>query len=96
MVAHESRPHGLLKLFYYAVAQGDPNDQEDLISALEEINELGWDGLPDDFRLRFTFHPSVGSKYTLALGSWDQYKRTIAREVLTTMRSNFHEFPRLW
>ena len=78
------------------LAQGDPSDQEDLIEALGEIREVGWDGLPEDFRLRFTFHPSIGSRYALALGSWDQYKRTIARDVLGTMRSNFHQFPRPW
>lgn len=76
--------------------QGDPLDPGDLVTVLDEIREVGFDDLPEDFRLRITFHPSIGSRYTLALDSWDQYKRGIAREVLAEMRSNFHDLPRAW
>lgn len=67
----------------------------ELSAAVDDAIQMGLDTVPwDTIVLKVT--QSMASRYMVAVGSWDSFKRGIVRDVLKEMRKNFHVSPRPW
>ncbi|CAM9920162.1 unnamed protein product, partial [Hapterophycus canaliculatus] len=73
-----------------------PNAEEDLDTALAEIDARGYESLDWD-RLKIVLSRVHTSANNLASpASWDERKRETVRRVLGEFRENFHQSPRPW
>lgn len=68
------------------------------IKGAKEEFELSRTGSTDRSweRVAFKVGISTGSRHMLNPGSWNDRKRSVARNVLGQMREDFHRHPRQW
>ncbi|CAM9177227.1 unnamed protein product, partial [Hapterophycus canaliculatus] len=55
-----------------------------------DIKDQPWDNVV------FTLSATLASHHLVNIGSWDERKRTIVRDVLGEAKKNFHQHPRPW
>ena len=60
-----------------------------------EIASKGLANVPWD-RVLIMMPSALASSHIVAVGSWDERKREIGRNVLQEARKNFHQHPRPW
>lgn len=80
---------------YLVCQKVDTSSAQDLESALGEVGLDGFESLPWD-RLKLLLRRSHASSFLTSLGSWDEWKRRVVRDVLRETRANFHKYPRPW
>lgn len=67
----------------------------ELSAAVDEVVKMGLDNVPWD-TLVLNVGLSMASRYMVTVGNWDSFKRSVVRDVLKEMRTNFYASPRPW
>ncbi|CAM9840597.1 unnamed protein product [Ectocarpus sp. 6 AP-2014] len=68
---------------------------QSMLKMQNKLQESGIEGQRWD-RVVFSLTATLASQHLVNIGSWDERKRKIVREVLQEARSNFHRHPRPW
>ncbi|CAM9250414.1 unnamed protein product, partial [Hapterophycus canaliculatus] len=77
------------------VVQPTLRNSDALFAVQRELYTTGFSNQPWD-RVVLSCLPLMASQYLLNVGSWDEPKREIVRNVLQRARDNFHRHPRPW
>lgn len=73
--------------------QVSPWDVAPINTVVEETERVGLENVPWNW-LELNFDPQVAIQYAAAVGSWDEFKRQHARNLLRDLREEFHKSPR--